>query len=211
MPIFFSTYKSVIYDANCIIYYCFKTELNSKSGTLVVIDSPPYTDITRNLTQYLINRKIKIRTILGVFNEANEDVLSMVIRQRITDEHLRRELGLVYGEKFSEDIELKLNKKLRQKVNKMRYENWFELDERYTPDLLSLTGIRKFFNERKSSFKYERIPSHNDITLILYSKNTVLPLISNDGHICNFREDLEKMGYTYKIIPLQDCIKENLQ
>src|SRR3989338_7074079 len=106
MLIFFSTYKSVIYDANCIIYYCFKTELNSKNGTLVVIDSPPYTDIIRNLTQYLINRKIKIRTILGVFNEANEEVLSMVIRQRITDEHLRLEL-----ENFSMKGKVLLNTK----------------------------------------------------------------------------------------------------
>lgn len=140
----FSTYKSVIYDANCIIYYCFNIKLPSRNGILVVIDSPPYTDITRNLTRYLIDRKIKIRTILAVFEEISEEVLSMTIRQRITNDYLMRELGLVRGEKFPEDIEYKLNKNLRQKVKKMRYESWFELDERYTPDSSFLTEIRKF-------------------------------------------------------------------
>ncbi|OGL40358.1 MAG: hypothetical protein A2042_05520 [Candidatus Schekmanbacteria bacterium GWA2_38_11] len=210
MMISFSEYEFVIYDANCIIYYCFKTTLLSRLGTSVVIDSPRYTDITRDLTEYLIAKKIKIRTILAVFEEGNKDTLSMAIKQRITDENLRRELGLARGEKFPEDIEYKLNKKIRQKVTKIQYENWFELDKSYIPDQILLSKIKIFFNERKVSAERKGIPSQNDMCLILYSKNTTTPLISNDSHICNFREDLEKKDYTHKIVPLKDCVKKNL-
>lgn len=206
----FSGYKSVIYDANCIIYYCFKTEQLSRKGTLVIIDSPPYTDITRNLTQYLIDIKIKVRTVLVVFEEITEEVLSRTIKQRISDEYLRRELGLSHGEKFPEDIEYRLNKKLKKKVKRMRYERWFELDEQYTPKRVVLDKIRAFFEKRKTLIGHKGMPSYNDITLILYSKDTILPLISNDRHICDFREDLEKAGYTHKIVPLEDCVVENL-
>jgi len=205
----FSGYNSVIYDANCIIYYCFKTELLSRKGTLIVIDSPPFTDIIQNVTQFLTNRKIRIRTILIVFNEITTELLSLVIKQRINDGHLRKDLGLARGEKFPEDIEYNLNKKLKQKVKKMRYESWFELDEKYIPDHLLLTKIRTFFYERKNDSEQKGIPSNNDMILILYSKDTVLPLISNDNHICKFKEDLEKDKFTHKIIPLMECAPEN--
>lgn len=206
----FSVYNSVIYDANCIIYYSFRTELHSRKGSLIVIDSPPFTDIIRNLTQFLTTRKIRIRTILVVFNEITTELLSLVVKQRINDGHLRKELGLARGEKFPEDIEYNLNKKLKQKVKKMRYESWFELDEKYTPDRSSLIGIREFFNERKNDIEYKGMPSHNDMILILYSKDTVFPLISNDSHICKFKEKLEKDRLAHKIIPLMDCTPENL-
>jgi hypothetical protein len=204
----FSGYNSVIYDANCIIYYCFKTELLSRKGTLIVIDSPPFTDIIRNLTQFLINRKIRIRTVLVVFNEITTELLSLVVKQRINDGHLRKELGLARGEKFPEDIEYNLNKKLKQKIKKIRYESWFELDEKYVPNQSLLFKIRKFFNERKNDI--EGMPSYNDMILILYSKDTVLPLISNDNHICKFKERLERDKLTHKIIPLMECTPENL-
>jgi hypothetical protein len=207
---FFSDYNSVIYDANCIIYYCLRTELPSRKGTLIVIDSPPFTDITRNLTQYLIKRNIKIRTILIVFEEITKEVISLVIKQRINDGHLRKDLGLARGEKFPEDIEYNLNKNLRKKVKKMRYERWFELDERYSPSNSLLVEVRKYFEARRNAFGNKKIPSDEDMILILYSKDTVLPLISNDSHICKFKESLEKEGYTHKIIPLMDCTPENL-
>lgn len=210
MMISFSDYNSVIYDANCIIYYCFRTELHSRKGTSIVIDSPPFTNIIRNITQFLINRKIRIRTILVVFNEITTELLSLVIKQRINDGHLRKDLGLARGEKFPEDIEYSLNKKIKQKAKKIRYERWFELDENYIPDRSLLTKIRTFFYERKNDSEQKGIPSNNDMTLILYSKDTVLPLISNDSHICKFKESLEKEGYTHKIIPLMDCTPENL-
>lgn len=92
----------------------------------------------------------------------------------------------------------------------MRYERWFEIDGKYTPEWSLFAEIRKFFAERKGSVGNKGMPSYNDMTLILYSKDTVLPLISNDRHICNLREDLERKRYTHKIIPLMDCILENL-
>lgn len=206
----FSKYNSVIYDANCIIYYCFKNELSSRKGTLVVVDSSPFTDITRNLTQYLIKRNIKIRTMLIVFEEITKEVLSLTIKDRINNIHLRRELGLAYDEKFPEDIEYNLNKNLRKKVKKMRYERWFELDERYSPSNSLLVEVRKYFEARRNAFGNKKIPSDEDMILILYSKNTELPLISNDSHICKFKENLEEEGLTHKIVPLMDCIPENL-
>ncbi len=206
----FSGYKFVIYDANCIIYYCFRTEHASRKGPLVVIDSPPFTDITRNLTQYLIKKNIKIRTILVIFSELTEDVLSSAIKVRISDEQLRKDLGLARGEKFPEDIEYKLNRNIKKKIKNLRYESWFELDDAYGPNFSQLAALRIFFKEKAFFAENKGMPHYNDMTLILYSKDTMQPLVSNDGHIHDLKDDLQKEGYAHKIIPLMECKQENL-
>lgn len=206
----FSNYSSVIYDANCIIYYCFKTEERAKNGSLVIIDEPPFTDITKKLTQYLIKKNIKICTILYIFEEVTKEKLSEVIKKRITDDKLRRELGLLRGEKFPEDIEFKLNRNINKKFKRMQFEPWFKVDKEYQPEQSLFKELKTFFIERKDSFGVKDVPSGNDMILILYSKSTISPLISNDGHICDFREDLKIKGYCHEIFPLKDCIAENL-
>ena len=209
----FTGYKKVIYDANCIIYLCFKTEEQGKSGNWVVIDSPPFTETTRRLTEYLRTHNKIICTLKLVFDETMSLNLAEAVKERTSEQNLRNALGLSRGEKFPEHIEFKIVRKIKQKLRRLQYEPWFEVDSNYFADLKSISEIRNFFQTMfnnptiRPRFKPHKppIPSRPDISLILYSRDTLFPLISNDRHIFEFKEELAHSNHTHKIIPLQEC------
>ena len=90
----FAGYKKIIYDANCIIYLCFRTEERGKSGNWVVIDSPPFTELARHLTEYLRTHNKIICTLKLVFDEIQVRTLADAVNKRISDQDIRDALGL---------------------------------------------------------------------------------------------------------------------
>jgi len=209
----FTGYKKVIYDANCIIYLCFKTEEQGKSGNLVVIDSPPFTELTCRLTEYLKTYNKIICTLKLVFDEIASLNLAEAVKERTSDQDIRDALGLSRGEKFPEHIEYKIVRNMKKKLIKLQYEEWFEIDPNYLANPQSISEVRNFFRAMFNNptiqprFKPHKspIPSRPDISLILYSRDTLFPLISNDRHIYEFKEELANSNYTHKIIPLLEC------
>lgn len=210
MPISFSRYKAVIYDTNCIMYYLFYREEKSRDGRLVIIDSPGCTAVVRELTRFLKDRNIKVRTIVKALEEITEDKLSQMISKRISNENLRTQLGLVRGEKFPEDIEFQINRKLRSKAKSLESESWFELDRNYKVDWKFYEKITDFFKNKQKLYGCKDVPDEVDKTLILYSQFSTLPLVSNDHHIYDYRTDLEQESYAHKIVKLMECTTDNL-
>lgn len=202
-----STHTAVIYDAQLIIYRCFKSEVKARDGTKVVIDSPLFTDLTRNLTEFLIEKHKKIKTIRVIFEEADKKLISCVVIERLNDKNLRLQLGLKPDEKVNRMTVLTLNKKLRQKINRLRYQPWFVVDDYYKPNQNLLLAIIKFYKPKKLKHQL----SYEDQCLIAYSKESMLPAITNDSHIYDYRIDLEKKKLAHKLIPLKDCTEENLK
>jgi len=143
-------------------------------------------------------------------NEITREGLAKAVARKITDQSIRRSMGLREGEQFPEEIEWTILKNLTKKVRKFRYEIWFEIDNEFKTRPSNVKRLKTFFERLfidstiKSSFKSHKrpIPSFVDISLILYSKHAVLPLVSNDAHITEFRNELKAEGYTHEIFPL---------
>ena len=202
-------YTTLIYDAQLIVYYCFKSE-HFQNGTPVVIDSPPYTDLTRNLTQFFLQKGKTIKTIGVIFDEINKTRTAKIVKERLNDADLRTKLGLKRGERVNAMLELKLNRKITKKIAKLQYERWFKVDYSYNPDSKLLSAIVNFFKPIKLAGDIGYKISHQDCCLIAYPKETTLPVISNDRDIYYYRNDLERLGLTHKIAPFPECTEENL-
>lgn len=204
---------SIIYDSNCVIYQCFKTVEEGINGQEVVIDEPPFTDIVKQITEYIkeCDKKIYVFDLAWKCEIENKDGLTNLVNKRLLDDELRMSLGLRRGEKFPPLIQLKVTKNLIKKVRRLKHEVWFIVDETYRAPDSKLNALTEFLRTKYQSLpntdpfiRYNSFPNYIDMSLILYSKHKEFPLISNDRHIILFRDDLISNQYTHKIIPLMD-------
>lgn len=144
--------------------------------------------------------------------EINRDLLARAVKERISNETIRRSLGLERGEEFPRVIYLKILKNLDKKVKRLKYKSWFNIETGFQANRSDLKSVGKFFLSLSENHKYQMrfkphknpIPSEVDISFILYSKHKKFPLISNDADITEFGNELESKNYTFKIIPLME-------
>lgn len=202
-------YLAVIYDTNLIIYQCFNFVEKSRDGqTDVVIDEPPFTYITRNITNYIKDSNKKVYTLQIMWRdelENNYDKFAWMVKHRMSDNALRISLGYQPGERMDDSIILKQLKKLIKNVKSLKHNSWLVIDETFKPNTSDISALKKFFNikyQNSLGMHSSKKPDYVDNSLILYSEYKQFPLISNDNPITEFREELETKQYTYKIIPL---------
>jgi len=204
-------YTAVIYDANCIIYYCFKSGIGPKNRP-IVIDSRPFTDKIREITKVLRERQKNVLTLQLIFDEITQTLLAKVVDEKLYEiSHLLRRVNIDYESNAYLVLRKKLLKKINQKVQRLRYgEEWFSIDSQFQPNTQEIADMGMLYQRmlrdpaKQSKFlpRKRRIPSKKDLSLALFSKGKQLPLISNDSDLYNFNSELKDNGYCYEIYGL---------
>jgi hypothetical protein len=95
----------------------------------------------------------------------------------------------------------------------LRNRDWFSVHV-YDPPEEKMELVRSVYRSLENTAKMRahlRIkkrtvpePSRADMTLLIYSKEQRLPILSNDADLVLFKEELEGAGVCHKIISLQE-------
>lgn len=205
-------YVAVIYDANCVIYQYFKSEIEDK-GIIFIFDSPPFTNQIRKITQILRERRKNIFVPKAIFDEITQSLLATVIEKRLLEmPHQLRKMGRPYNSNSYFSLRQTLLKKIHQKIRKLQYEEWFKIDNQFQPDTEKMGNLIKLYlrmardphKQAKFHPQKSKVPSRKDLSLALFSFEKQLPLISNDSHMSKFSRELKDNEFCHEIYALMD-------
>jgi len=206
-------YQAVLYDANIIIYYCFYCPLRLSRDVESVVDLGELTESVRRISDRLRSEGRKIRTIRAIIDEISETLLADIVRRRVCDEEVRETVGLVRGDPFPPLLELQILEKCRKSVRKVQSSNWFYVDE-FIAAAPELAALRQFFrnaaNDPAIHARFSRskgiIPSEPDLHLMAYSRNSRLPVLTDDGHFIILRTGLEALALVTEVVPVRSVV-----
>lgn len=202
-------YASTLYDANCIVYYAFRCEVPRRKGGALVLESGPLTETVRTVTTKLAERGKFVCTTETVFGEVTDVIITDAVRERLSDETVRRTLGIRPGVRFPPELELQLVQKTCKTVRKLRGKHWFQLIS-FHPTATALSALVAFFKSVRATPSLAArlrpdknpMPSSADLGLMRCSAETGLPVLTNDSHFTVFAPELTTQGLVTAIVPL---------
>ncbi len=206
-------YDHITYDANCLIYYCMHSEIKDGDRVITVV-FPDLTDRVREITALLLSKGKQIKAIEIIYEEiAKSERAGLVVNTLISKQEVRSQLGLGTGEKFPPRIKLRFIKSLDKKIRGLKGKSWFEIVS-FTASSVELGRVRSFYQSLSSDPRMKDInlrkrrtvcyPSEEDMHLLIFSLERVLPVVSNDSDLTKFKKDLELNRLCHKIVPLLD-------
>ncbi len=192
----------VIYDTNCLVYYCFYVDIPESNPSVTV--TALLTQHTRSLTEALIANQQKVTTTQAAYAELQECIYDAV-ESRMTDRQVEAQLGYAQHEKVPSQLKLHVQLSVERKVRKLENKSWFILDREFSPDSAAVALLQQFFNSQNpSSFGRSHKPTKVDMGLINFGLERQLPLVTNDRGISNFASQLATAGLGFKIYNLTD-------
>ena len=200
--------KIIIYDANSIIYYCFLHEEKIK-GRTVTIRVMEFTNKIQNLTEQFIKSGFEIVTISGVMNEIYNKGIAKIVEEFCEDYRTKDLIGLPERVRISDRIKLRLARKTEEKIKRLQNKTWFTVVEYEPADkdiervksfYESLSGTPKMVEHMKKKRTREPYPSDVDMSLLIYSKESKAPIVTNDSDLIDFKYELESQGLCFGII-----------
>ncbi len=199
-------YIAVIYDTHCIVYYCFRSDLTKKNGTIVVVEYP-LTEKMREITRILVAAKKKILTIQRAWDEVLRVASARAVSEMLSKGDVRKDLGIGHSSRAPAILRYKLTKNLNKKIRAFRHEPWFQLEPTFAPSSTDVNAVRDLYKRlakdpaNHARFKPHKdpIPSETDIHLILYSRYQSVPLLTNDTGIYEFDTELVQEGFCERI------------
>lgn len=210
--------RSILYDANCIIYHCFFATERYKKRT-IQFKYPELSEKTQNLTNFFCKENITILTISDVWEEIFTKGVAAIVEELIRD-YCTYYYGIFKRRRFPPVLKLKLNKKLERKILGLREKEWFKVVD-FTPSQEEVVDVVNFYLSQKKSktmqeikeFKgrYTDVPSKADINLLKYSQINKIPVLTNDKDLIGFKKELEKRSLCYKIYPLSKVKTDQLE
>ena len=199
-------FPCTIYDANCIVYYCFRIEDRDVEEARVVILGPE-TRKARDITSQLIRNAKTICTLIAAWTEV-ANVLSKALQSLIDDGYIARELRT--DKQISPTLRWRFMRSLKQEMVKLHRSEWFSVVQGYDPTMAKVREVRELYARFARDPKTQNrippnkgMPSNTDIALILYSGHAHLPLLTNDKEISNFAPELRQHGFCELIKPFQ--------
>lgn len=204
------SFSVVLYDANCIIYYCFEAQEKFR-GKLHTLKCS-LTDKVHTLTHKFIRDEKNIKTIRMVWREIFKKGIAEIVREVCLTPEFRRILGCPqYHGHVSYRMRLRLERKLERKIKRLSSKTWFKIDD-FTPDPSLVSTVKNFYNSLLSHPKMvthmERkkmrtpYPSMEDMSLLIYSSIIKAPLVTNDRDLTDFKSELEREDICFEIIKL---------
>jgi len=193
----------IIFDANCIIYHCFRVDL--KVDATVVSVTSRFTPHTRQITEKLIANNQKVTTTQAAFDEVRDCVFNAV-EERMSDREVEAQLGYAQGEKVPDQIKLKVTQSVEKHVRKLQTStSWFYVDTGFVPDGMALRALKRFFDSQSTAtLGKSKPPSQVDMELINCGSQRQLPLVTNDRGISNFAEQLIAARLAFRLHNLMD-------
>jgi hypothetical protein len=204
-------YLATLYDANCIVSYCFFCEVPKKNGAFYLLqEHDTLTPLTRRITERLLVEGKQVSTLKEVFDEVSDSLLASIVKRRVNEGDVRRQMGLEHLEPFPADLELHILKKCTKTVRKLRGKSWFRIVDPFEPDSAQLASLVSFFKRvpsdpvlsgRLSAHK-KVMPSPVDLHLMVYSQSSGLPVLTKDSHFTAFSVELRALGHVTEIVSL---------
>jgi hypothetical protein len=200
--------KRVIYDANSIIYYCFmhKEKIRGRTVTFMVLE---LTNKIQSLTEQFLTDGIEIETISGVMKEIFDKGIAKIVDEFCEDYRVKDLIGLPGKARISNRIRLRLARKTEEKIRRLQNKAWFKVIDYHAEEkeikrvknfYVSLSRTPKMEEHMKKKRTRDPYPSDVDMTLLIYSKKTEAPIVTNDSDLIDFKEELEREGLCFGII-----------
>jgi len=200
--------KRVLYDANSIIYYCFMHEEKIR-GKTVTIRVMGLTNKIQSITEQFLADGIEIETISGVMKEIFDKGIAKIVDEFCDDYRTKDLIGLPGKARISNRIRLRLARKTEEKIRRLQNKAWFKVID-YHPGEKEIERVKNFYESLSGTPKVEEhmkkkrtrepYPSDVDMTLLIYSKKTEAPIVTNDSDLIDFKEELEREGLCFGII-----------
>jgi hypothetical protein len=200
--------KRVIYDANSIIYHCFMHEEKIR-GKAVTIRVMGLTNKIQNLTEQFLVDGFEIETISGVMKEIFDKGIAKIVDEFCDDYRTKDLIGLPEKARISNRIRLRLARKTEWKIRRLQNKAWFKVIE-YQADEKEMERVKNFYESLSGTPKMEEhmkkkrarapYPSDVDVTLLVYSKETEAPIVTNDSDLTDFKDELESARLCFGII-----------
>lgn len=191
-------YERVIYDTNCIVYYCFRIQEEDSTGRPVVVTGP-HTQRARRITDILVVNKKVVCTLRLAWVEA-EKVLVEALNRLVEEGYIQNQLQIPRAVPHA--LKFRLAKSLREGLSRMKAERWFVIDGSYVAQEARMEMVRTLYEQfardpatRDRIPQYKTVPSNQDISLILFSGHARFPLLTNDREIYNFAQELAQHGF----------------
>ena len=192
-------YDGTIYDANCLVYYVFYIQESDSVGNSVIIEGP-YTGRARRITEILLAKRKKIRTLRVAWEEAEKVTISSALKEAIRDGSIQQRLGL--KGKPTSMFEYRLAGRLRAELAGLKRQVWLLIEPAFVPDPARISALKKVYEAFCLDPEKQKLvppgkgdPSFVDLSLVLFSSATKLPLLTNDRELYNFSTDLKTMGF----------------
>jgi hypothetical protein len=200
-------YARVIYDANCVVYYCFVFE-ERDTGDCPVRVQGPETGRARAITFRLAHAQKKIVTIRKAWDEASRILAAKALDDLIRAGYIQAQLRI--DGRVSDALKLRIHKALKTEFAAMSKQEWFELDGTFTPAVERVEALKRQYAEFCLDPNYQKLippykgnPSETDYWLILFSKHATSPLLTNDKEIGNLGLPLKERGFCEMIKPFR--------
>lgn len=195
-------FGTVIYDANCLVSYCFYVDV-LVNRTTVNIDRRE-TAHTRQVTEVLKANKQKVTTTQAAFEEVR-NCTADAVRDRMAYREIEAKLGYPQGVNVDEQIILKVTLSVAKKVKKLETNDWFYVDSTFIVNDNALNALKIFFSSQdREKFGKSKVPSEVDMGLINFGYQRKWPLVTNDRGISNFAQPLSAGGLAFSILNLME-------
>lgn len=192
-------YPGVVFDANCIVYFCFKFTTKDTSERSVEVLGPE-TYRARTITDRLIEKQKLVSTVRKAWDEAQKVLVGKALENLIREGFIQQKLRIVGA--ISPSLRLRMAQALNEEVKSLSGKAWFRIDKAFVPPKERVAAVEELYARFCANSEYhDRIPaykgrpSETDIVLILYSDHTRWPLITNDREISNFATELKDEGF----------------
>jgi hypothetical protein len=201
-------HPSVIYDTNCIVYYCFEIQEENALGQQIVVRGAN-TLKARLITRKLVEAQKSLLTLRGAWLEASNTIIAKALEGEIREGQVQSQLGI--GPSVPPGLKFRLARKLRVQLDSLSRERWFRIDSMYRPTVESVISLKEEYARfcadpelQKRIPPYKGNPSDVDIELILYSGYVRVPLLTNDKEIFSFSSELTAKGFCFLIRGFRD-------
>jgi hypothetical protein len=151
------------------------------------------------MTQGLVNNKKGVTTIRRALAEADKILATQALQHLIDEGYIQQLLRL--ASPVSPALKLRLAQSLKREIENLKTQKWFVVSP-FIPTKERSDAVRELYRKFCANPAYHNrippnkgIPSDTDIALILYSGESVTPLVTNDRELSNFSVELKAYGF----------------
>src|SRR3989338_5414994 len=115
----FKEYNYIIYDTNCIISYAFRTEITIKrTGEKLIIEETPFTQIAKDLTNYISTHSKKVVALKISFEETAYNRLAGIVNKKFSDHGFVKNIATKTGPSEYQETKYVIQRHILAKVTK---------------------------------------------------------------------------------------------
>lgn len=132
--------SQALYDANCIVYYCFNMQVKGRNGQ-VNLKYTELTDKIRVLTEKLHLKGSDIFTLNLVMDEIRRKSVAKLVDEYCDTPDARRKLGARY---INDAVRYRIQSNVKTKIRKLQSKDWLNVTV-YNPEEADIQNVEDFY------------------------------------------------------------------